>query len=438
MTTAPLLLLTLAIGPAQAGGASPPPIVPPATAPTTMPGGGEPTVATPGTGAAPPPGAVGGTIGGPATIAKGAHGIVVRLDAGAQKVETPVVVHLKPVDGPLTDVQLKDDGAPPDVSGGDGTWSGTAWNEHDEFEVSINLGANRVEGGRISWLKEDLQRDLSLTWFNGQLKAEASVANDVPGGAGAGSGSGTVTGAPPGGDGAPPTGASGTAPSGPPKGGFQLDAKAKGSGPSASASTSSDATLYVGIGGCGFALAFIVHLYRRGRSRTTGLPDGLTLVPEAGFLGAGTPAVSEGLTQWVVAPGDAHDLLRPLVATLARHHRVVICAPSRSAVPSVPGGPVYRIEPGKPRDLLAAVETVMDMGAGGVAVLLLGDGLDGAALKTLGDALPDGVGGAVVVMQVLMTTLPVAHAERRGDTWRLRFAKIEVDVVEREDGFVRV
>lgn len=427
-----LLLLTLGCGLARAGDAGPQAILPPPIEPTTMPG------------AAPPTGAVAGTIGGPTTIAKGARGIVVRLDAGAQKVDTPVVVHLKPTDAPAADVQLKDDGSPPDVMGGDGTWSGTAWNEHDEFEISINLGKTRIEGGKISWLKDDLQRDLSLTWFDGHLKAEASVANDVAGAAGAGSGGGTVTGEPPqpggSGDGSAP-GVSGGGPPGasPPKGGFQLDANAtKGPSSNTSPATSSDATLYVGIGVCGFALAFVVHLYRRGRARSSsGLPDGLTLVPESGLVGPGTPALSEGLTQWVVAPGDAHELLRPLVATLARHHRVVICAPARSALPNVPGGPVYRIEPGKPAALADAIEGLLDVEAGAIAVLLLGDGLDGATLKAHADALPDGVGGAVVVMQVLMTTLPVVHAERRGDAWRLRFTKTEVDVVEREDGFAR-
>lgn len=431
MPPVPLLLLTLGSGLARAGDASPPAILPPPTEPTAMPG------------AAPPTGAVAGTIGGPATIAKGARGIVVRLDAGAQKVDMPVVVHLKPTDAPAADVQLKDDGAPPDVMGGDGTWSGTAWNEHDEFDISINLGKTRVEGGKISWLKEDLQRDLSLTWFNGQLKAEASVANDVAGAAGAGSGGGTVTGDSPrpggSGDGSPPGGSGGAPPGGsPPKGGFQLDAKAsKGPSSNTSPATSSDATLYVGIGACGFALAFVIHLYRRGRSRSSALPDGLSLVPAAGLVGPGTPALSEGLTQWVVTPGDAHDLLRPLVATLARHHRVVICAPARSALPNVPGGPVYRIEPGKPSELAAAIDGLHDAGVGELAVLLLGDGLDSATLKAHADALPEGVGGAVVVMQVLMTTLSVVHAERRGDAWRLRFAKTEVDVIEREYGFVR-
>ena len=264
---------------------------------------------------------------------KGSRGVVVRLDAGAQKVDSPVVVHMKPDDGPVSDVQRKDDGAPPDVNEGDGTWSGTLWNTHDAFTVTLSLGTKNIAGGQISWAEDELQRDLSLTLLDGQLKAEAGVAAGVAGqpptppGEG-GSGGDPATG-----------GTSGGSPSGTPQptgaGGFQLDKPGSASNAAAPfAATGSNATLYIAFGGAGLALAIIVHLWRRGgRSRTAdGLPAGMTIVPEAGLLGPDTPALSEGLSQWVVPPNDAHELLRPLLATLARYHRVVVCAPARSAL----------------------------------------------------------------------------------------------------------
>ena len=426
-----LLVLTSGLGLAYAVD------VPPSTggpiAPATAPTSTSPGAPTPGEAAPAPPGP-GGDVGGVGTK-PGSHGMVVRLDTGAQKVETPVVVHLKPTVGATADVQLKDDGAPPDVLGADGVWSGTVWNENDEFTVSVSTGKINVDGGPISWAKDDMQRDLSLTLLDGQLKAEAGVATVVrpPDGSGAAGGppGGQQGEQPPGGSG-PNAGAGGGAP-----GGFQLDGP-KPKGGSAIGSSGSDATLYVAMGICGFALAIIAHLYFRGgrsRASSSSLPDGVTLVPEAGLFGPGTPALSEGLSQWIVPPNDAHELLRPLIATLARYNRVVVCAPPRSALPSVPGGPVYRVEPGKPADLADAVIGVQEMGAGGVAVLMLGDGLDGAALKALGDALPESVGGAVLVMQVLMTTLPVVHCERRGDVWHLKLPNVELDLTEAEDGF---
>ncbi len=429
-------------------GARPPaPAVTPAPgAPPSAPGpGAEGLTGKPAEGAKPGATNVPGGTGAPGADEQGSRGIVIRFDAGAQKVDTPVVVHMKPDDGPVCDIQLKDDGAPPDVNQGDGTWSGTLWNTHDEFSVTLSTGKTNVDGGKISWSKDELQRDLSLTLLDGHLKAEAAVASSSAvgtpptppgeGGSSGGGGGGSAGGGSP--QGTPtPAGASG----------FQLDGKSSsGGGSSASpppgGAKSTDSTLYVAIGAVGLLLAGMVGLYRmggRGRASADGLPAGMTVVPEAGLLGPDTPSLSEGLSQWVVAPNDAHELLRPLLATLARYHRVVVCAPARSALPPVPGGPVYRVAPGKPGDLADAVEALQDMSAGGIAVLMLGDGLDGATLKAHGDALPEGVGGAVVVMQVLMATLPVVHCARRGDAWHLKFTSSEIDVAARVGGFERL
>lgn len=394
--------------------------------------GGASAAGPAGAGAAGPGGAgAAGPGGAPGAEAGGSQGVVVRLEAGGETLDTPVVAHLKPDVGATTDVQLKDDGAPPDVASGDGTWSGTMWNEHDLFDVTLSLGAKTLEGGKVSWSKGDLQRDLSLSISGGQLKAEAGVA---------GTGENSPGGGPP--AGGAPGGAGGSPSAG--KGGFQLEGTSGGTASTPPFATSSDdATLYVALGAGGLLLAGIGYLYQRGGSRTPpgALPAGVTRVPAVGVLGPGTPAVADGLTQWVVAPNDAHDLLRLLLATLARHHRVVVSAPARSAIPSVPGGPVYRVAAGKPSALSDAVEGIADLAepeALPIAVLLLGDGMDAASLKAHGEVLPANIGGAILVMQVVLTSAPAIQCERRGELWHFRYGSAEIMAREREDGFERV
>lgn len=186
-------------------------------------------------------------------------------------------------------------------------------------------------------------------------------------------------------------------------------------------------------------LTLIGYLWMRGGSAGDGvLPAGVTRVREPGILGVGTPSLSDGLSLWVAAPNDAHDLVRPLLTTLAQHHRVIVSAPPEGSVPSVRGASVYRVTTGKPTALGDAAEALAENGAGGVAVMMLGDGLDASTLKRHADALPEGVGGAVVLMQVPSATLPVVHCERREDLWHLRIGDTEIVVREGARGFERV
>lgn len=184
-------------------------------------------------------------------------------------------------------------------------------------------------------------------------------------------------------------------------------------------------------------LAVIGYLWLRGRGPVA-LPAGASLVPEPGIFGLGTPSLSEGLSVWRVEPKEAPELLRLLLGSLARHHRVLVSAPGRSTVPGVRGGPVYRIASGKIRLLTDAVDALHEMNPGNLAVLILGENLDAKALKTYAEALPEGVGGMVVVMEEVSTNLPVLRCQRQDGSWLLRHGEIEILVQETADGFERI
>jgi hypothetical protein len=183
-------------------------------------------------------------------------------------------------------------------------------------------------------------------------------------------------------------------------------------------------------------LAVIGYLWMRGRS--TGLPAGMTLVPEPGILGPGTPSISEGLSLWVVTPNDAADLARLLLATLARHHRVLVSAPPRSHLPAVQGGPVYRVSAPTRRQWTEAVDTLYDLNPGGLAILVLGEKLDARQLQEQVEGLPEGVGGVVVLMDVLTATLPTVQASRHDKEWVFRWGEQEVRAREGTSGLERI
>lgn len=72
------------------------------------------------------------------------------------------------------------------------------------------------------------------------------------------------------------------------------------------------------------------------RKGLPGVPRRLERLPSAGLFGAGSAPLSQGLQAWEVDPGHAAALLGPLLATLARDHRVLLAAPERSPIPRWP------------------------------------------------------------------------------------------------------
>lgn len=354
-------------------------------------------------------------------------GVVVRLDATSEAVQAPVVVHLRPASGQTIDVQLKDDGVSPDVAAGDGAWSAVATLAGDSFDVSMTVGQRELPGGPVEWSAGDRHRDLALTVVNGALQATAGVAPEViesaPAtpptsvtGIGPGGGDG-APGSPGGGDGTP--GATGPSPGSGTAGGAGSPGGGAGATPGgAPEGAPSESSLYLLLGLGGLVLAGIAWMWLRGGSGGA-LPKGMTLSPEAPLVGPGTPSLSDGLAVWVVAPADARDFSRAMLATLARAHRVVVSAPPRAEVAPVAGGPVYRVEAGKLRTLHAALDLLAGEGQGGAALLVLDEDLDAARLTRLAEALPPGVGAVVVASAPPSGGPPVVRVARDGAGWAL-------------------
>jgi hypothetical protein len=343
---------------------------------------------------------------------------VVRLEAGTQKLDGPLSILLTPEDGAPLEIALKNDGAPPDVTKDDGTWSGTVWAEGDTFGVQLVMPSGTIKGDEISWKDSDAQRDLSVFLKDGAIRSETSSvqSNTAPNAQGA-QPSGTV-----------PTPPSSTAPAG-----------AASSPPldiSTVSSDSSDSTLYLVMGAGGLLLILLGYLWMSGRDRVE-LPSGVSLIPEAGSFGEGTPSLSSGLSTLVVSTNPL-PLLKPLLATMARSRRVVVGVPPRTPVPSVPGGPVYRVELGKPAAFGEVVAELAEPVPGGLAVLILADNLDASQLKKLTDNLPEGIGGVILTVGVPPIGYPSVQCIQEGDCWKLSFSEQTLLVRETPAGFIQL
>ncbi|MFN7146521.1 MAG: hypothetical protein ACK4YP_22290 [Myxococcota bacterium] len=334
------------------------------------------------------------------------HGLVVQLRVDAAP--NAAAVLLTPKEGTPTRVELKNDGNVPDVNAGDEVWAGSLWLEGDAFEVSVEVDGKTIPGGPVSWSDGDAARDLTVTLAGGSVSVEAGVSAPPKDGT---QGSGTAPGAEGGGGGA-------VVQPGP-------DNKGSAGG------------LYLGFGVGVLALFGVGWLWVRSRPATGGgLPKGVSLVAEPGLLGAGSPSLSDGLQLWIVGPDDAEAVVRPLLATMARHHRVLVAAPNGKAVPAVFGGPVYRSANLRPAHVGDAAEALQEDG-GAVAVLLAGTAADAASLKDYADLLPTGVGAVCVVAQDPgVPALARVTARRDGPVWVVQTPERTFRLAETPDGFV--
>lgn len=335
-------------------------------------------------------------------------GLLIRLDSGGESLGGPVVVVLQGDGGKTDEITLKDDGAQPDVSAGDLSYAGAAAVAGDSFEISVRIGEKTLSGGAISWSPEDQMRDLDIRLSGGSVSLQAGVAGSGGGGGGGGPPGGAAMGS--GGGGAPGGGGGGGVPT--------ADATA---GPG----------LFIGLGLGLVALLGLLWLWVRGRSAGPDLSAlrGLETLPEASVLGEAAPPLSEGLQLLVHTADDEPALIRALLTTMARTHRVVVVAPARVEVPSVPGGPVYRGASGRPSEVGAAVDAVLATPGRNVAVLLIGQGGSPDLYRDLADVLPTGAGGFALVSQPV--EIELARGEiaasvdgftltREGRPWPLR------------------
>lgn len=377
------------------------------------------------------------------------HGLVVRLDTDGVSFTGPAVVILTPTVGEPTRLEVKDDGVPPDVGGNDGVWSGSVWLEGDAFTVGVEVGGKTLQGGTISWNATDDARDLQVMLKGDTVVAEAGVSaggvaptDPAPGDGGAPGAPGSEGGAPASGPGASGPGASGPGasnggsfgPTGGPSGGPASGAPPLGD--RTAADTSNDGTLYIGFGLGVLVLVGVAWLWLRNRPAEGGSRSGglVVVVPEPGLLGPGTPSLSDGLSLWLVPAADTDALVRPLLATLARHHRVLFAAPSSVAAPAVHGGPVYRATNLRPSYVGDAAELLQQNG-GAVAVLFVGTQSDAATLKDYADLLPTGVGSICILEQDPgVPALARVTAERDNGAWSVKTAERTLRLVEGRDG----
>jgi hypothetical protein len=379
------------------------------------------------------------------------HGLVVRLDTGGVSFTGPAVIILTPTVGEATRLEVKDDGVPPDVGGSDGVWSSSAWLEGDAFTVAVEVGGKTLQGGSVSWNATDAARDLQVMLKGDTVVAEAGVSGGgvaptepSPGDGGTPAEGGTPASGPgasgPGGSGQGGSGQGGSGgsngpgfgPSGGPSGG-----PASGTPPlgDRTATSSTDGTLYIGFGLGVLVLVGVAWLWLRNRPAEGGSRSGgLVAVPEPGLLGAGTPSLSDGLSLWLVPEADTDAVVRPLLATLARHHRVLFAAPSSVAAPPVFGGPVYRATNIRPSHVGDAAELLQRDG-GAVAVLFVGTQSDAATLKDYADLLPTGVGSICVLAQDPgVPALARVTAHRDNGAWSVTTGGRTLRLVEGRDG----
>lgn len=364
------------------------------------------------------------------------HGLVARLQLNGESIKGSAAIVLKPEGGEPTRIELADNGTAPDVTKGDGIWAGSAWLDGDAFTVSVDVDGTITEGGPVTWGATDANRDLTIGMKGGQLSVEAGVSGGGGGGpspgaggdaavdpsAGGGSGGGALpdgAGGAPVGPGFPPGMPPGTAP-----------------GVSGAAKSGADGTLYIGFGLGLLVLVGLAWLWLRNRpaERSAG---GLPRVPEPGLLGEGTPSLSDGLQLWLTSDADADAVVRPLLATLARHHRVLFVAPGKVTAPPVYGGPVYRAPNIRPSHVGDSAES---MGAdGGVAVLLVNTQADAASLKDYADLMPSGIGSVCVLTQDPgVAALPRVTARREGPVWVVQTGERTLHLREGAQGFEEV
>jgi len=345
---------------------------------------------------------------------KPGSGLIVRLDATGISVPEPVIVRLTNDDGTAVDLALADDGRSPDVAAEDGMWTGGSPLVGDHYQVTLLTGDTTYDGGVAHWAGVNPKRDLALRLVEGRLELSAGVSSDAWQGATTAPSVEVSAGPAPGGGpgaGPPPAGAPGGEPARP-------DGQGVTRVPPADAPIRTSTVVVFAWGAT--LLAGAAWLWTRARSTGGRLPPrDLRLVPEPGLLGPVTPSLSEGLQVWELGPGGALEAVAPILATLARDHRVIVSAPAHTPVPSVLGGPVWRVDGADPRRLGDLALALSDLPGAPVTVLLLGTGQDAALLKAAHGALPAGLGGIVLLAQAGALPLPTLRLSRAGEQWQL-------------------
>lgn len=309
------------------------------------------------------------------------RGVLVRLETIGQRLSPPVEVVLTPTGGgeALT-LELLDNGESPDVTAGDGVYAASTLVDADGFDVTLVVGDERIDGGPVAWDADARARDLVIRLADDAINVSAGVPT------------------------ASPTSALGTLPPGASPIASQGGPLVGAAGTSGDGVSRRDAILWLALGIGLIGLAAVGAILASGAHRRSGVD--LPVVPEPPLLGPSTPSLSDGLSVWQVSPDQLAVVLPPLLATLARHHRVLAAMPPKVTAPPVFGGPVYlgpSLEPGQLED---ALHMLLDSDGAPPAALLLLDQADPETLDSYSALLPEGVGGIALVMADVQTSLP--------------------------------
>lgn len=336
-------------------------------------------------------------------FAAGQKGVVVRLRFDGEKPAGDVVIHLTS-GSEKVDITPKDDGKSPDVNADDGEASASVWVDADTVSVTATVGGKELPGGEVAWGAADVARDLSIVVSGESVSAEAGV----PTGSG---GADVASGAPS----LPAVNGGETAPSADPS------ARAPRA-PSASptpTNSSGQPLLFVGIGAVALLFAGVGWFALRG-----GGPSGdwLEPEPEAGLLGPGTPSATAGISLWAADEAQIAALADALLATLARHHRVLVITDGGWAPPPVPGGPVWLAKDGRTKSIRTTLEAFLDDYGERPALFIVGN-MDTKRFAAIQKALPPGVGGVAVVSASGGTEGAIV-GERSGAGWNFTLAGV--------------
>lgn len=352
-----------------------------------------------------------------------AQGVVVRLETEGAAVPTSAMVRLTPGgSGDPVEYVLLDDGAPPDVSAGDGSWSAGGEASADAYTVTLIIDGKTYEGGVATWSAGGA-RDLVLRLEDDTLSMEATVSAAQGGTPGAGpaaaaaGGAGAATGLPPLGNGAS------TGPA------------AAGNDATNTASALGSGWLWalLGLGLLGL-VGGVVLLVRTTRSEESNGID-LPRAPEPAILGGPTPSMSDGVSVWLAPPASQEAVVQGIAGAMARDHRLLLVLPPGTKAPPLFGGPVYvchETEMQKVEDYLDRIYE--DDGPALTAMMVLAEPT-AARIEAFAAAVEPELGGIVVVTEAVETKRIQVRVEPQDEAFVLHCAGGSTKVVKSQAGF---
>jgi len=342
--------------------------------------------------------------------AQAPQGVVVRLEAEGKLLTEAPVIELLPTSGEASvQVSLNDEGQPPDVVAGDGTWAGSGMTDASSLQVRAVISGKSFDGGTVRWEDATGPRDLVISYGWSGIQATTGSAGMQK-------------------SQASPTDS---------RGGKE-ERRARKTGSTTGAPATPSATNWLAwlplAGGSLFALIGFGLAIRN--SRPPLRPMKLPRLAEPPLLGPGTPALHRGLSCWQVTSEDRDPLTEALVRTMARHHRVLLVLPADAPEPTTFGGPVYICRDATPSRVEDHLIDLFDRPGLPVAVLMVHDSPTPEELKAYREILDPDVGGIVLSTQPDPSTPPDITVARANDRFVLQTATTRVTVHIDHQGLV--